>query len=293
MITAALTIVLAQTCASVLPKPHIEIEWLRNGRAYARDVPIESSRTTRTYRRTPNDGGAKSVRTLSCSNGTGGVVLTESVNSVRRVRLPLGLKTGQTRTFDGVLVRRVRPPSNAATNAFWFLVTADAARIYGVREGVGIVEMRMQSTSGTVDVYRAFARAATPKPVPSRVLDPDMEEELSRLQEENRALQDTIAELKLELSHLRNGVGRTERELVDSVPPPQPIQFGAIDSFVRQGNYPAAIALLERTRRELADYNRATASVHPATAFVTERLDEVVRACLRANTDQPSVCSIR
>ena len=289
---AALSIMLAQTCATVLPKPDIEIEWLRNGKAYAREVLIETSNTTRTYRRTLANG-TKSVRTLSCSNGTGGVVLTESVNSERWVRLPMSLKTGQSRVLDDITVRRVRPPVNAATNAFWFLVAADAARIYGVREGIGIVELRMQSPAGTVDVFRAFAREAE-APAPEMTgLPPEVEEELLRLQAENRALQDTVNELRLELR--RQSADSADNGTIPIAAPVDInlLKFTGVDEYIRVNNYPAAIALLVRTRNELAEYNRVTGTVHPATPRVASKLDEVVRACLRINGRQPSMCTVR
>ena len=75
----ALAVILAQTCSSVLPKPNLEVEWLRNGRTWARDVPIEATTLTRTYKRTRQGTAGSVVRTLSCSNGTGGVVLTETI----------------------------------------------------------------------------------------------------------------------------------------------------------------------------------------------------------------------
>ncbi len=295
MIAAALTILLAQTCAGIMPKPDIEVEWLRNGKSYARDVPIEATTSTRTYRRTPASG-VKSVRTLSCSNGTGGVVLTESIDNQRRVRLPLGLKTGQVRTLDGVTVRRVKPPASAATNAFWFIVTSDAPRIYGVREGLGIVEMRMQSGAGNVDVYRAYARSPAPLPVPITQNPPELDAELSRLQYENRALQDSIARLE---SELRRARGEPDGEVDDAMPPvaspvdDRLLSFTGVDTYIQQGNYPAAIALLVRSRKQLDEYKRLSGSDHPAAPRVTARLNDVVRACVRLHPDNPSICAIR
>ncbi len=298
MIAAALTVILAQTCAAMLPKPNLEVEWLRNGKAWARDVPIEATALTRTYRRTMT-GGARSVRTLSCTNGTGGVVITESINSERQVRLPLALKTGQSRRIDGALIRRVKPPSNAATNAFWFVVAADAARIYGVREGIGIVEMRVQSLTGSVDVFRAFARTPAPAPVTIAASPPELESELARLQAENRALQDSVAELRDELMRIRGEKLEPDHDSDDSVPPAvSPVDdrlltFTGADAYVEQGNYPAAIALLVRARGQLTEYKRLTNAEHPATPRVVARMNEVIRACQRANPRQLSICAVR
>ncbi|MEO5509909.1 MAG: hypothetical protein ABIS27_04710, partial [Longimicrobiales bacterium] len=237
MIAAVIGIMLAQTCAAILPKPDLEVEWLRNGKAYARDVPIEATRLTRTYRRTPSSG-AKSTRTLSCANGTGGVVLTESVNNESRIRLPLSLKPGQSRTMGGILVRRVKPPVNAAPNAFWFIVTSDAARIYGVREGVGIVELRMQSAAGNVDVFRAFLRTPALTPVVITQGQSEIEGELARLQYENRALQDSVSRLLDEVRRLR-GKSAESDESMQRDPASvggEDVSFAGVDVYVEQGN---------------------------------------------------------
>jgi hypothetical protein len=297
LITAALAIMLAQTCAGVLPKPGIEVEWLRNGKAWARDVPVEATTLTRTYRRTSSTG-AKSMRTLSCTNGTGGVVLTESINSERQVRLPVSLKTGESRIVDGVPVRRIRPPANAASNAYWFAVSADAARIYGVREGLGIVEMRMQSMTGGVDIFRAFARQPTPVPVPIVASSPEMEAELARLQMENRALQDSVAWLTEELRRLRAGDDHETPSPVRPLADDRIISFAAVDTLVTRGQWAQAIALLQQTRRQIEEYRRLTGQQHPASAHVATKLGEVVAACLRVNPRDParpgapSVCDV-
>jgi hypothetical protein len=294
VIAAAIGIMLAQTCAGILPKPDLEIEWLRNGKAYARDVPIEATRMTRTYRRTPSTG-AKSTRTLSCTNGTGGVVLTESVNSESRIRLPLALKTGQSRTMEGILVRRVRPPVNAAANAFWFLVASDAARIYGVREGVGIVELRMQSASGNVDVYRAYLRTPAPTPVVITEGQPELESEIARLQYENRALQDSVGRLVDEVRRLRGRSGEpddgTQRDPASVGN--DDVSFAGVDVYVEQGNYPAAIALLVRMQSQVIGDPGAQNGGHPSAPRIATRLGEVVRACQRANPGKLSVCAVR
>jgi hypothetical protein len=294
VIAAALSIMLAQTCATLLPRPSLEVEWLRNGKPYARAVPVEATSLTRSYRRT-SAAGERSVRTVSCTHGDDGVVLTETINSDRVARLPLSLKRGEVMRVDGVLVTRIWPPVNAATNAFWFFVASGVARIYGVREGVGIVEIRQQSATGNVDVYRAFAR----KPAPVEVKVPDnvveLEAELARLQTENTALQDSIAQLTDELRMNRAAAVTEPGASPPGTKPVAPgvLNFEAVDEYVLEGKYAAAISLLVDARAQLTEYERLSGTMHPALPGVLDRLDRVVRACRRAHPESPAACALR
>jgi hypothetical protein len=309
---AALAIVLAQTCAGMLPKPGVQLDWLRNGKTYAHDEPVDATTLTRTYRRTitgsntagSNTAGrtaagrtaAKSseqLRTLSCRNGAGGVVLTETVDNEQQAELPLAMKWGDARMIDGAVTRRIPRPENGASNAFWFAVTRDAARIYAARSGIGIVEVRAQSATGGVDIFRAVP--STPDPVDAAVLQRDstaeaeLYEELARLQSENTMLRDSLDRLNTEL---RRGAGVTDPQNEAL------LSFDQVHALVRRDRFAEAIALLVRTRSQIDEYALLTGTEHPAAQRVETKLREVIRACLAehpATADSAghaSVCAI-
>ena len=173
---AAFAIVIAQSCAALLPPPTVQIDWSRNGQPYARDVPVSSSSTERVYRRSFRNGTSEDVtRVLSCAPTQQGAVLSEKVGG-EDISIPIELRRAQSTTLNGATIRRIDPPADAAAGSLWFSVSRYGPQLFALRDRVGIEEIRTPSLSGRVEILRAVLTSVEP----NRPVAPGLDEQ-SRL----------------------------------------------------------------------------------------------------------------
>jgi hypothetical protein len=83
--------------------------------------------------------------------------LIERVDEAQ-VRIPVNLGTGRSAVVDGATVRRIAPPQRSAPGALWFSVARNDTRLFALRKGVGVEQIRMPAPSGT-EILTAVARA--------------------------------------------------------------------------------------------------------------------------------------
>src|SRR5688500_18681456 len=122
-VISAFAVVLAQSCAALLPPPAVQIDWSRNGQPYARDVPVSSSATERVYRRSFRNSQTEDVtRVLSCAPSAQGIVLQERVGA-DDVSIPVELRRAQTISLNGATIRRIDAPADAPAGGLWFSVS--------------------------------------------------------------------------------------------------------------------------------------------------------------------------
>jgi len=188
--------VLAQTCAAMLPAPHYEYEWLRDGRPHAYETLLRSTDGQRVYQRQPAGGGDTTERALSCSTHEGALYFTER-SSLGVVRIPVGIGIGGVRRVAGTTVRRIANPPGSAANTIWFAVASPGVRLYALRRGAGITEIRMPRPGGTT-VYRAVVRDAGPA---------------RRAAEEAEALRRRVDELETNEQRLLDSIGALQDSL--------------------------------------------------------------------------------
>jgi hypothetical protein len=155
VIAAAFAIIVAQGCAAFLPPPDLQIDWSRNGQPYARDVPVRTSDAERVYRRSYRNGSPDVTRILACN----GSVLHDRVGSETDVMLPLELNRSRTVSLNGASVRRIEAPDDAGGGSAWFSVSRYGPQLYGVRERIGVEEIRTPTVSGRVEILRAVLTA--------------------------------------------------------------------------------------------------------------------------------------
>lgn len=198
MIHAALVLVVAQSCAALLPPADAPIDWFRNGQPFARDEPVRATARGRVYQRIPREGGPPLERALACLTVEGRPSLRDQLGTRAPIILPLNLAPGGAARVDGASVRRVATPADAAAGSIWFSETRFESRLVGVRRGVGIEEVRTIGARGGSDVLRAVVGEVRK----TEVLPASMAEAVDRL----RTLQLQVTDLQ-----------RTERALRDSL----------------------------------------------------------------------------
>jgi hypothetical protein len=304
---AVFTVVLAQTCTGMLPTRGLDREWLRNDRLYARDELIETTTTTRTYRRSRPDGRRSTV-TASCTGSGKAALLRERIVE-QDVSLPVLLGAGESRVVDGTAIRRIDAPKDGTANARWFSVAGPLPRIYGVRTGAGVVEMRVPAANGGVDIYRVRLRkpdppAPPPPPqqapqaqvvtveVPASALEAQigvLQKLYEQVLHEKRVMEDSIHALEQAVASARDSAAlagaRTAR---DSAPRSEPVvderllTMLAVDVLTRRDELDEALALLDGMRTQLTEFERATGHVHPGASRVAERITAVTKACDKA-----------
>jgi hypothetical protein len=175
-VIAAFVVVIAQSCAALLPPPTVQIDWSRNGQPYARDVPVSSNSTERVYRRSFRNGTSEDVtRVLSCAPSQQGAVLSERLGG-EDVSIPIELRRAQSMTLNGATIRRIDPPSDAAAGSLWFSVSRYGPQLFALRDRVGIEEIRTPALSGRVEILRAVLTSVEP----NRPVGPGLDEQ-SRL----------------------------------------------------------------------------------------------------------------
>jgi hypothetical protein len=194
--------VLLQSCVAMLPPARAQIEWFRDGRPFAIDVPVRTSRTERVYRRQPSSGAATVQRTLTCNTSRGVSWLTERTGR-GTVRLPVGMAVGASQTDGGSTVRRIRPPADATgSRAAWYTVSNPGVTVYAISSGAGVVEVRSPRSGGGFTILRGVVR--TPAPVAARAeLDSVrsvMQRRIDELEGENMQLRDSIDILRARLA---------------------------------------------------------------------------------------------
>jgi hypothetical protein len=285
-----LAVVFAQSCVALLPPPQLEIEWFRDGRPYARDVPVRSTRTERVYRRQP-DRGPAAERVLSCATVQGVTYFSDRVGSGARVRIPVALQPGAARVVDRATVRRIEPPAGGSAGVLWFSVSNPGISIYGLQQQTGVVEIRTPSPSGGFSVLRAVPRApvaAAPVPAAS---DSQM-----------RALTQRAAELERTVGTLEDSIRRLLARPAP-LPPPVPhsspdlAEFTAVDVYVERGEYDEALALLLRVRARLLAWSDSSGTRHRALDPLHDRLLDVLRRCTAVREAKPArrrvpVCAV-
>src|SRR5688572_25191342 len=185
-----LAFVFAQSCVGLLPPPQLEIEWFRDGRPYARDVPVRSTRTERVYRR-QHERGPAAERVVSCSTVEGVAYFTDRVGSGARVRIPVALQPGASRVVDRATVRRIEAPVGGSARVLWFSVSNPGISVYGLQQQVGVVEIRTPSPSGGVSVMLARRVPRTPVAAPPTLAAPDSQ--MRVLTQRNAELERTVA----------------------------------------------------------------------------------------------------
>ncbi len=274
-------VALVQSCIALLPPPHMDIEWFRDGVPFARDVPVRSSATERVYRRHPNSG-APLQRVLECGVVRGTAVLTERIGSAT-VWLPVGLATDGTANFDGATVRRIPTPVNASTAVIWYTVSAPGVRIFGVANRAGIVEVRSPAVGGGFSVLRAVLRQPPPDTI-AIVNRMRAEANASR-----RPLDARILELTQERDRIRDSLTVLQRRLLE---PPIPysssdvVEFIAVDVYEERGEYDDALELLLDVRKRLELWSERNRSRHAALTPLDARIRLVLRACREAQAAQ-------
>lgn len=286
--TAALALVLAQSCAALLPARDAQLEWTLNGRSYARDVPTSSSASSRTYRRQHTRGHAEK-RTLMCATVGGTSVLIETLDDEVQVRLPVQLAVGQARTVSGASVRRVQPPADGARNALWFTTTRNQVRMYAVRAGLGISEIRMQSASGAVQTYRASVRAARSGAAEA---GPAERNRQRQLEDSVRALEAALRSAQTETARADSLRALAEAELATARTNASPlderlISTLAVQVYLERGEYAEAGALLAELRRQLGEFERLTGIRHPGYKGVDELAASLARQSGRSAPRTP------
>jgi hypothetical protein len=278
---ALLVGVFAQTCAALLPLQNAEIEWFRDGRPWARDVPVTASATSRVYRR-EHANGRVSERSITCSTTRGTAFLADRVDGVA-VSLPVSLAPGSTATVASATVRRIEPPADAgrdARSALWFSVSSPGIAVYGVARGSGIVEIRTPASSGGFSILRAVRRAPA-EPAPA--LDSSAVAESAA---QRRALLDRIALLEQSELLLRDSIAvlRAALDSVRRVPESSAdvVEFIAVDVYVERGELQTAIDLLQSVTRRLRGWSDSTGTRHRALDAVDARLHQVLALCASA-----------
>jgi hypothetical protein len=282
---ALLAGVFAQTCVSLLPLPNAEIEWFRDGRPFARDVPVSASATERVYRRQPESGRA-AERVVSCTTARGVSYLEDRVPGGATVRLPVTLRVGAVGTDGGTSVRRIEAPADGgrAARTLWFSVSSPGVAIYGVAPGSGIIEVRTPSPSGGFSVLRAVRRDPAPAsaPVPDSALaaveafNRELLERIGRLEITQLTLRDSIAALTARLDSARRVHSTTDV-----------VELGAVDVYVERGEYDAAIELLLSVMRRLQAWSDSAGTRHRALDVVDARLHQVLVQCAAAAAAPP------
>jgi hypothetical protein len=278
---ALLAGVFAQTCVSLLPLPNAEIEWFRDGRPFARDVPVSASATERVYHRQPESGRA-AERVVSCTTARGVSYLEDRVPGGATVRLPVMLRVGAVSTDGGTSVRRIEAPADVRRGArtLWFSVSSPGVAIYGVAPGNGIIEVRTPSSSGGFSVLRAVRRDPAPAlpPVPDSALagmeafNRELLERIGRLEITQLTLRDSIAALTARLDSARH-VPYSTTDVVE---------FSAVDVYVERGEYDAATELLLSVMRRLQAWSDSAGTRHRALDAVDARLHQVLVQCAAA-----------
>lgn len=304
---AVFTVVLAQTCTAMLPTRGLEREWLRNDRLYARDELIEVTTTTRTYRRSLPDGRRSTV-TASCT-GSGKTALLRERIVEQDASLPVLLGPGESRVVDGVAIRRIEPPKDAPTNTRWLSVAGPLPRLYGIRTGAGVVEMRVPAANGGVDIYRVHLRKPEPPPPPPprpqaapvtvQVPATALEAQIGVLQKlyeqvlyEKRVLEDSIHALEQAVLSARDSAAaaraRARNAMRDSAQGTVPLvderlfTMLAVDVLTKREEYDEALVLLNTMRTQLAGFERVTGHAHPGVSRVADRIAAVTKACDKA-----------
>ena len=294
---ALLAGVFAQTCVSLLPLPDAEIEWFRDGRPFARDVPLSASATERVYRRQP-ESGRTSERVVSCTTARGVSYLEDRVPGGATVRLPVTLRVGAVSAGGGASIRRIEAPADGGRGArtLWFSVSSPGVAIYGVAPGIGIIEVRTPSPSGGFSVLRAVRRDPAPEdpaPVPDSALaaveafNRELLERIGRLEITQLMLRDSIAVLTAKLDSAR----RVPFSTTDVV------EFGAVDVYVERGEYDAAAELLLSVMRRLQAWSDSAGTRHRALDIVDARLHQILVQCAAAaaappRRGRPVVCTL-
>jgi hypothetical protein len=282
---ALLAGVFAQTCVSLLPLPNAEIEWFRDGRPFARDVPVSETSSERVYRR-HHENGRTSERVVSCTSTRGVSWLEDRVRGDAAVRLPVALRVGANSTDGGTSVRRIEAPADAGrgpAGTLWFSVSTPGVAIYGVGARSGIIEVRTPSPSGGFSVLRAVRRDPAPAPVADSALD--------EAEARNRQLLERIGRLEITQITLRDSIAALSAKLdsVRRVPysPAEVVEFGAVDVYVERGEYDAAIELLSGVLRRLHAWSSSAGTRHRALDAVDARLHQVLVQCAAAAAAPP------
>lgn len=272
--------IFAQTCVSLLPLPNAEIEWFRDGRPFARDVPVSETSTERVYRR-HHENGRTSERVVSCTATSGESWLEDHVRGDAVVRLPVTLRVGAVSTDGGASVRRIEPPADAgraSAGTLWFSVTSPGVAIYGVGARTGIIEIRTPSSSGGFSILRAVRRDPAPAPAADSALavaearNRDLVERIGRLEVTQRTLRDSLSALTAIIDSMRR--------VPDS--PDDVVELGAVDVYVERGEYDAAIELLLSVTRRLQAWSATAGTRHRALDAVDARLHQVLVQCAAA-----------
>jgi hypothetical protein len=292
--------IFAQTCVSLLPLPNAEIEWFRDGRPFARDVPVSETSTGRVYRR-HHENGRTSERVVSCTSTRGVSWLEDRVRGDAAVRLPVTLRIGAVTTDGGATVRRIEPPADAgrAAGTLWFSVTSPGVAIYGVSARTGIIEIRTPSSSGGFSILRAVRRDPAQVPAADSSLAADTA--LAEAEARNRELIGRIGRLEVTQLTLLDSLS-TLTALIDSmrrVPysPDNVVELGAVDVYVERGEYDAAIELLLSVTRRLHEWSETAGTRHRALDAVDARLHQVIVRCAaaaaaRAPRSRPVTCAL-
>jgi hypothetical protein len=270
--------VFAQTCSALLPPPRAEIEWFRDGRPYARDVPLRATATERVYRRVPGSG-ARVERSLSCTTSNGVSWLTERVGSAT-IRLPVPLAVGASSSAGGTTVRRIAAPADATGSALWYTVSSPGIRVYGVQRGAGVIEIRSPAAGGGFSILRAVVRQPVPDPaIAIAAVRAAADSQRVALEQRIEELQQTIAQLGDSIAALR----------ARAPPPyssPEIVELIAVDANVEHGRYDEALALLLAVRRRLDAWSEEHQTRHLALDTLNARITEVMRRCLAARHER-------
>ncbi len=212
----AFAVVVAQSCVAFLPPPTVQIDWSRNGQPYARDVPVSSSVNERVYRRSFRNGTSEDVtRVLSCSTGQQGVILRERVGA-DDINIPVELRRAQTVTMNGATIRRIDAPVDAQAGSLWFSVSRYGPQLFGLRDRVGIEEIRTPAVSGRVEVLRAVLTPMEPAqaaPNPSDEINRRLNAQLALQERTSIELRDSIAALLRELDFQQSSARLASAEL--------------------------------------------------------------------------------
>jgi hypothetical protein len=276
---ALLAAVLAQTCVALLPAPRAQIEWFRDGRPYARDVPLRATRTERVYRR-QHEHGAAVQRVVSCTTADGHSYFTDRIGNAPGVRIPIALESGESRVIDRATVRRIEPPAGGPESVLWFSISDPGISIYGLQRRAGVVEVRTPSPTGGFSVLRAVTRELAPA-APAALTDSQARvlQRVAGLERLVRTLSDSIQRL----------LARPVAEPAEPVPysSQDVAEFGAVDVYVERGEYDEALALLVRVRARLMAWSDSTGTRHRALEPLHDRLFDVLRRCAAARQTKP------
>jgi hypothetical protein len=276
-----LAAVLAQTCVALLPPPQAEIEWFRDGRPYARDVPLRATRTERVYRRR-HESGPAAQRVVSCTTADGVSYFTDRIGSATAVRIPVALPPGRSRVVGRTTVRRIEPPAGGSSRVLWFSVSNPGISVYGLQQRAGVVEVRVPSPSGGFSVLRAVTRG----PVPAAAS--------AQSDSQARLLAQRNAELERTISVLTDSIQRLLARPAAAPAPPVPYsspdvaEFTAVDVYVERAEYDEALALLMRVRARLLAWSDSMGTRHRALDPLHDRLLDVLRRCVSARQARPA-----